>query len=90
MDDLLIVGFVNDNIIAVKRAFYNRFKMSDLNSVSYYFEIKITRDRVNRTLSLGQTAYIDKILETYEMTNSREQAISILFNLKLDNASSDF
>ena len=72
VDDLLVVGFVSDDIIAVKRVFYNRFKMSDLSSISHYFGIKITRDRVNRTLSLGQTAYIDKILETYGIANSKE------------------
>jgi Reverse transcriptase (RNA-dependent DNA polymerase) len=54
VDDLLITGKDRKEIDALKKALNHRFKMSDLGLVNFYLGMTITRDRINRTLRLGQ------------------------------------
>ena len=59
--DIIVVFYVNNvliidsfkiNIQRIKNALYAKFKINDLGSCAYYFDIIIFRDRVNRTLRL--------------------------------------
>ena len=45
------------------------FKLRDLGPTSWLLGIQITRDRLNRTLSLSQRQYIVDMLETYGFTD---------------------
>ena len=54
MNDIFIIDFFKTNIQRVKNALYAKFKMNDLDSCVYYFDMIIFRDRVNRTLRLKQ------------------------------------
>ena len=39
--------------------------MSDLGLVNFYLGMTVTRDRINRTLRLGQQAYLTKVLRDF-------------------------
>ena len=71
VDDLLIIA----KDIATIRALYEGLKESitinDLGRANTFLGIEITRDRPNRAISLGQTAYTKRILDK--------------FNYKIDN-----
>jgi hypothetical protein len=41
--------------------------MSDLGPVNFYLGMTVTRDRTNRTLRLGQQAYLTKVLRDFGM-----------------------
>ena len=86
VDDLLVIGPAKDDVTAVKRALSDRFKMSDLGPISYYLAMKVTRDRVNRTLTLGQTPYVDKVLENLGMANSHAVKVPMDPGCKLEPA----
>jgi hypothetical protein len=67
VDDLLITRKDRKEIDALKKALNNRFKMSDLGLVNFYLGMTVTRDRINRTLRLGQQAYLTKVLRDFGM-----------------------
>ena len=67
VDDILLVGPSSERIDEVKRSLHDRFSMTDLGPCSYYLGMTVRRDRVNRTIYLGQRAYIEKFLKEYNM-----------------------
>lgn len=67
VDDILLVGPSIEMINEVKNGLHKRFSMSDLGPCNYYLGITVRRDRVNRTIYLGQRAYIEKFLKEYDM-----------------------
>jgi hypothetical protein len=61
VDDLLIGP---DSIVLhkIKLELANRFSMTDLGLVAFYLGMSITRDRQNRTLRIGQQAYLSEAI----------------------------
>ena len=49
--------------------------MKDSGEAKYVLGIKIIRDRQNKTLALSQATYIDKLLEHFNMQNSKKGEI---------------
>lgn len=45
--------------------------MTDLGPVIYYFRLRIIRDVITDILFLSQETYIQKILECFDMQNSK-------------------
>ena len=62
VDDCAITGNSVERIAKVKRQLNEKFKLTDLGSLTWLLGIAVTRDRHNRTLSLSQQSYIDSIL----------------------------
>ena len=71
VDDILIAGPNRSMINQLKKALSEKFKMVDLGPCAYYLGMKILRDRQNRTLSLSQESYIEKILRDHDMWSDR-------------------
>lgn len=67
VDDILIAGPDKKCIDELKAALNTRFHMEDLGPCSYYLGMKITRDRLNRTLKLSQKGYIERFLKEFGM-----------------------
>jgi hypothetical protein len=65
VNNLLITGKDHKEIDALKKALNHRFKISDLSLVNFYLGITVTRDQINRTLRLGQQAYLAKVLRDF-------------------------
>ncbi|EKD13115.1 hypothetical protein MBM_08558 [Drepanopeziza brunnea f. sp. 'multigermtubi' MB_m1] len=65
VDDLLISGRDRAEVNRLKAALSKRFQMTDLGPIAYYLGMTVTRDRANRTLSLGQRAYVEKIIQDF-------------------------
>ena len=69
MDDILLasndVGLLHDT----KRFLSSHFEMKDLGDASYVLGIQIHRDRSRCILGLSQKAYINKVLERFNMQN---------------------
>ncbi len=77
-NDIIITIYVNDllllesnifDIEALKLQFAERFQMKDLDSIEWYLEMHITRDRVKRTLWINQSIYIKRVIELLSMSN---------------------
>jgi len=55
----------------VKKWLAAQFQMKDLGETKFVLEIQIIRDRKNKTLTLSQASYIDKMLVRHSMHNSK-------------------
>ena len=59
VDDLLLMGSDRREIDKVKKALGKQYKMKDLGPVQRFLGLRVTRDRVSRTLDLDQEEYIE-------------------------------
>ena len=57
--------------------------MNDLDSCHHYLSMKITRDKVNKTLHLSQRIYIQKILERFQMIDCKSNITSMFTSIHL-------
>ncbi|RVW19330.1 Retrovirus-related Pol polyprotein from transposon TNT 1-94 [Vitis vinifera] len=71
VDDILLA--TNDISILhdTKRFLSKHFEMKDLGDASFVLGIQIHRDRSRGILGLSQRTYIDKVLQRYDMQNSK-------------------
>ncbi len=69
VDDLLILEPNIFDIEALKLQFAKRFQMKDLDSIEWYLEMHITRDRAERTLWINQSIYIKRVIELLSMSD---------------------
>jgi hypothetical protein len=90
VDDLLIIGDEKDEINDLKKQLSDRFKMTDMGPVQYYLGMSVTRDRQNRTIRLGQQAYIEKILTTHFSANRHSKPIPINPTARPEPAQEDY
>jgi hypothetical protein len=72
VDDILLIK--NDILIveAVKSSLRKSFLMKDLGEAAYILGIKIYRDRSKRIIGLNQDASIDKMLNRFNMQDSKK------------------
>ena len=56
-----------------KRSLSSRFKMKDLGESRVILGLDITRDRANKTLSLNQSRYAQKVIDRFGMGSARGQ-----------------
>jgi hypothetical protein len=67
VDDILLIGNDIPMMEVIKSSLRKSFSMKDLGEETYILDIKIYRDRSNRLIGLSQDAYIDKILNRFNM-----------------------
>ncbi|KAF6517721.1 hypothetical protein HZS61_003282 [Fusarium oxysporum f. sp. conglutinans] len=77
VDDLLIAGPSKDEIVAVKQALCNKFKMTDLGPCKYYLGMSVRRDRATRSIFLSQTTYLEKVLRDFGMDQCAPNATPV-------------
>ena len=80
---LLLRSKDTNEISTLKKTLNARFKMIDLSSVHHYLDMKVIRDRTNRTLHISQRAYLEKMLERFEMQNCKLDITSISTSVHL-------
>ncbi len=73
VDNFLLVEKDKSAIQNVKQCLNDTFKMSDLSSVFYYLDMKVKQNCAEHTICLTQTAYINKVLQTFQQS----QAVSV-------------
>jgi hypothetical protein len=74
---VIVVVYVDDLLIAasrhllqgIKDKLSGRFEMTDLGHANWLLGMEIKRDRVQRTVSLGQAAFAKDILERFNMSD---------------------
>ena len=69
VDDILLASNNLGLIRETKRFLSQNFDMKDIGEASYVLGIEIHRDRSKKILGLSQKAYINKILERFNMRN---------------------
>ena len=71
VDDILLMGNDVGLLTNVKKWLAAKFQMKDLGEMQFVIGIQIIRDRKNKTLTLSQASYIEKMLVRYSMHNSK-------------------
>jgi hypothetical protein len=72
VDDILLIRNDIPVMNVVKSSLRKSFSMNDLGEVAYILGIKIYRDRSKRLIGLSQDAYIDRILNRFNMQDSKK------------------
>ncbi|GJV61681.1 putative zinc finger, CCHC-type containing protein [Tanacetum coccineum] len=67
VDDILLASNNIDLLHESKRFLSRNFDMKDLGEASYVIGIEIHRDRANGKLGLSQKAYIERVLNRFNM-----------------------
>ena len=85
MDDILLI---KNNILLmddVKASLRKSFSMKDLGEASYILGIRIYRDRSKHLIGLIQSMYIDKVLNRFNMNESKRGFISMSHGITLSD-----
>ena len=83
VDDVLLIG---NNILlmeVVKVSLRDCFSMKDFREASYIIGTKIYRDRSKRLIELSQSIYIDKVLNRFNMNESKKGFIPMSHGITL-------
>jgi hypothetical protein len=83
VDDILLIGNDISMMEAVKSSLRKSFSMKDLGEVVYILGIKMYRDRSKRLIGLCQDAYIDKILNQFNMQDSKKGFLPMSHDITL-------
>jgi hypothetical protein len=70
VDDFLVASSCSAETLAFKAQLRTLWSISDLGPASFCVGIAISRNRSNRTIDISQTALIDRIVQTFEVTSS--------------------
>ena len=70
-------------VISFKKDLANNFNITDLGEIQYILGNQVMCDCSNRMIHLNQTAYIDSILECFNMSNCMPVSIPMTPNHNL-------
>ena len=85
VDDLIVTGARAEDIDGFKSEMAARFKMSDLDALFYYLGVEVRQGK--QSISLGQRAYAEKVLERGGMAECKPCATPMEERLKLSKHS---
>jgi hypothetical protein len=83
VDDILLIGNDIPMMEVVKSSLRKSFSMTNLGEAVYILDIKIYRDRLKRLIGLSQDAYIDKILNRFNMQDSKKGFLPMSHGISL-------
>jgi len=85
VDDMLIVGHDKNDIQSFKRELSKSFAMKDLVPTKQILGMKIVRDRKNGKLWLSQQKYIEKVLDRFNVKNSKPLSTPLAGHFRLSS-----
>jgi len=71
IDDLLVFAENKNEINSLTQQLKRKLELSDLGNISYYLEMKISRDRTKNKLFLSQKKYINELLTKFNINNNK-------------------
>lgn len=86
VDDMLVAGSNMDHIRELTQQLAKSFAMKELGEEKQILGMKICRDRQNKTLTLSQVDYIEKVLQRFHMENAKVVSTPLPSHLKLTKA----
>jgi len=83
VDDMLLFGNDKEIIQDLKTKLSSKFDMKDLGAANYILGMEIKRYRAKRKLWLNQRKYLEKILQRFNMKDSKPMKVPIPVGVKL-------
>jgi Reverse transcriptase (RNA-dependent DNA polymerase) len=86
VDDILLIG--NDILIldSMKSSLSRVFSIKDLDEATYILGIRIFRKRSKRLIGLSQSTYIGKVLERFNMQDSKRGFLPMSHGISLSKS----
>ena len=78
VNDILLASSDVNLLLETKKFLSSKFDMKDLGEASFVLGIEIHRDRKNGVLGLSQKAYLEKVLNKYNMQNYKPSPAPIV------------
>ena len=73
---------------SVKEWLSKNFSMKDLREATYVLGIRIYRDRLKKLLGLSQSMYVDTIVKSFGMKDSKKGFISVRHGVQISKEQS--
>ena len=70
VDDILMITRTIDEMAALKKLIFSKFKCHDMGLISHYLDIRVRRDRSRRAIELSMESYIEKLASDYKRTDA--------------------
>jgi hypothetical protein len=83
VDDILLIRNDIPMMEAIKSSLRKSFSMKDLGEATYILDIKIYRDKSKMLIELSQDAYINKILNRFNMQDSKKSFLPMSHGITL-------
>lgn len=83
VDDVLLVGHKLKEILVVKKCFSNEFEMKDIGEVNCFLGMKIERNVQQRVLRVSQRAFLERLLQRFNMSDCKPVSTPIENRLRL-------
>jgi len=87
VDDMLITAKSKTDIDAFKVVLSSEFEMKDLGATKKILGMELWRDRNAGLLYVSQKKYIEKLLQSFQMENSKPISTPLAAHFKLDASS---
>ena len=71
VDDALFMGSNRSYLRFKKQEFMKKWESRDLGEAKEYLGMRITRDRIKKTLKLDQISYTDKVIKCFKLNNTK-------------------
>ena len=88
VDDGLVIG-IKEEVHQIISILADEFDIRRLGAASFFLAMVMQRDRENRTITLNQKKYTEKILQRAGMAEAKPQSIPLAVNLKLSSEGDD-
>ena len=88
MDDILLIGNDVGMLTSVKVWLSKTFSMKDLGEATYILEIRVYRDRSKRIIGLSQSLYLEKVLQKFNMLDSKGGLLPVRHSIHLSKTMS--
>ncbi|KAI3641430.1 hypothetical protein MIR68_000560 [Amoeboaphelidium protococcarum] len=84
VDDIMFITKDQQQLCEVQNLLQEAFDMRDLGDLEFIVGIRVRRDRVNKTITLDQTAYCDRILKKFDMDKSTPVSLPMVERPEFD------
>jgi len=83
VDDIIVTSSSADETTRFKEELRSKWEIADLGPAKFALGIAITRDLDNKSISISQTAFIDRILDRFNMSDAHPVDIPMVVGAKL-------
>jgi hypothetical protein len=83
VDDIFAVASSPEELKSFKALLQKKWEISDLGPTHFVLGIAINRDRPSHSISLSQTAYIDRLLIHFDVGNAKSAETPMVTGLHL-------
>ena len=89
VDDTILSSNDLKLLLSEKKRLSERFDMDDRGEIHYVLGMEVKRDRENKTMTISQKAYLENVLERFDMQNCKPVSIPLEAGKKFAKISED-